>query len=268
MTDMSPEMLQILSARQALRVLDAAIIKTETRLRYLPSLIAPPAAGGGGTGAPGVSPMPGRRMGPLTQAKNGIPFKMTTNGFALNKAFFGKMGIPIAAYAAPAIAGAAMSHAAGTIESLKEMQKSGASKGEILGQAGIGLFDKANWSGRTFLKGVNDMMRAVGIPGARTDEGFDEDFIVGNRVGFKARQRDKMRAQAIAKVGTDLRKQYREAYEFIDGWTPEDFDVASDTDRKDLGIEMRRINQGRLEAWMDDQHNSRTRKAVRDASGD
>lgn len=266
MADMSPEMMQILSARQALRVLDAAIAKTELRLRHLPTLIAPPATGGG-TVVPGVSPIPGRRMGPLTQVNNGVPFKMTTNGMVLNKSFFGKMGVPIAAFAAPAIAGAAMDQAAGLIQGMKDIRKAGGTAGDVAAQGGINVADALMTPGRMALSGAANLYRSLGGVGAPTDEGFEEGRL-SNRVGFRARERDKLRAQAIAKVGADLRKQYREAYEVVDGWTPEDFDVASDIDRKDMRVEMRRINQGRLEAWMDDQHNSRTRKAVRDASGD
>jgi hypothetical protein len=119
--------------------------------------------------------------------------------------------------------------------------------------------------GRIAIGGANNLLRAFGMTGTMTEQGMDEAASLSNVFGFRARERDKRAAQAIAKAGAEVRKQYSEAYEFLDAWTPDDFDVANDLDRRDLRKEMRRVNEGRLEAWMDDKGNTEMGKAARDS---
>lgn len=263
---MSPELAQILSARQALRILDASIAKTETRLRRLPGLVA--AGGVPGTGAPGVAPMPGRRTGPLTQAKNGTPFKLTTQGMVLNKSFFGKMGIPIAAFAAPAIAGAVFNQVSGVVEGFQEARAAGATRSEAVGQVALGAADALLAPGRMAVSGANRLLRAFGVGGLMSDSALENRMSLTRNFGFEAERRRASEVAAIRKAGEDVRKKFREAYEFLDGWTPADFEVADDATRSDLRRELRRINEGRLDAWMDDARNRAVNKAARDSSGD
>lgn len=273
---MSPELVQILSARSALRVLDTSIARTEARLRALHTQVPSGGSGGGGSGGSAPSPRMGGR-------KNGSSFKMGRNklemgplelgskGLGLNGGFLrfgGKMVTTMVGFHVLSGIGSQMMDLA---QRQRELEQAGAGGAERRTQAvmdvGRGVVDTA-----ATLFGIKSLaettLRAGGFTkegaGKAVEEVFDALFTHG---AAKERKNAAMKA-ALGKAGADVRKEFADAYTYLGAWTPDDFDVTGDIDRKDLQADMLRLNAGRLEAWADDAHNMALRKAERDSRGD
>lgn len=272
----SPELAQILSARQALRILDAAISRTESRLRTLPAMVPSPGFGGGtgGGGSSGGGSRPSLRNKFFGVERGGVnfgPASIDKGGLGLNKGFLRFGGAGVSTMVGFHITGAIGNQAMDLAERDRELRKKGASPAERIATG-------AAYAGGSFLEqasslsGVSSVAEMALRGGGFTKEGAAEavrDVFENIRtLGRAGRERNEAFRAAIAKSGAEVRKKYNDAYTYLRAWTPDDFDVEGTVDREDLRAEMLRINQGRLEAWMDDANNSARRKAARDSRGD
>lgn len=270
---MSPEMVQILSARSALRVLDTSIARTEARLRALPSMVPSPTlgSGSGGGGSTRNGSLRNRFFGVEKGGLNVGPMGIDKGGIGLNKGFLRFGGKAVTTMVGFHITAAVGNQIMDLAERDREMKANGATKGERAAAAGA-------YAAGSFLEQASSLAGTSGFAemalrgGGFTKEGAQKavaDLFEAIKTGGRSvTARDKAMRDAISKAGAETRKQYSDAYVFLDSWFPDDFDVANELDMKDLRIDMRRLNAGRLEAWMDDDHNSRQRKALRDSRGD
>ena len=271
----SPELAQILSARQALRILDAAISRTESRLRTLPALVPSPGFGGGGAGGGSG----GSKNGSLKNKFFGVerggvnigPMGIDKGGIGLNKGFMRFGGAAVSTLVGFHIASSVGNQVMDLAERDRALKEKGATAGERVAahaaHAGGSFLEQA--AALTGVSGVAEMaLRGGGFTKEGATKAIKETFEDIRDLGRASGERNAAFKAALAKSGAEVRKKYNDAYTYLRAWTPEDFDVEGTVDREDLRAEMLRINQGRLEAWMDDAGNSARRKAARDSRGD
>lgn len=269
----SPELMQILSARQALRVLDASIARTEQRLRNLPNMvpasIGVPGPVGGGSGRNGS--LKNKFFGVERGGLNVGPMGIDKGGIGLNKGFMRFGGKAVSAMIGAHIVASVGTQIMDLAERDRDMALKGASRGERIAAAGshmAGSFieQAANISGASSIAEM--ALRGGGFTKEASQEGVRDVFEAIKTGGRSIQRRNKALRDATAKAGAEVRKQYNDAYVFLDSWFPEDFDVAGEIDMKDLRSDMRRLNAGRLEAWLSDEGRTAFGKAVRDSRGD
>lgn len=272
----SPELAQILSARQALRILDAAISRTESRLRTLPALVPSPGLGGGtgGGGSSGGGSRSSLRNKFFGVERGGVnigPMGIDKGGIGLNKGFMRFGGAAVSTLVGFHIASSVGNQVMDLAERDRALKEKGATAGERVAahaaHAGGSFLEQA--AALTGVSGVAEMaLRGGGFTKEGAAEAVKDLFDNIKTLGRAGRERNEAFRAAIAKPGAEVRKKYNDAYTYLRAWTPDDFDVEGTVDREDLRAEMLRINQGRLEAWMDDAGNSARRKAARDSRGD
>ena len=156
-------------------------------------------------------------------------------------------------------------------EKNRDMERQGMSKGERASALGthVAVSGVEAVARLTGVASVAEMtLRAGGMTSESAQKAIADMFEHYKTGGRSTQAANKAMRDAVAKAGADVRKQYKDAYTFLDAWTPDDFDVADDFSRKDLRSDLLRMNQGRLEAWADDANNTATRKAARDTRGD
>lgn len=270
----SPELAQILSARQALRILDAAISRTESRLRTLPAMVPSPRLGGGAGGSGGGTGRSSLRNKFFGVERGGVnigPMGIDKGGIGLNKGFMRFGGAAVSTLVGFHIASSVGNQVMDLAERDRALKEKGATAGEraasIAAHAGGSFLEQA--ASLTGVSGVAEMaLRGGGFTKEGAAEAVKDLFDNIKTLGRAGRERNEAFRAAIAKSGAEVRKKYNDAYTYLRAWTPDDFDVEGQVDREDLLNEMHRINQGRLEAWMDDANNSARRKAARDSRGD
>lgn len=266
--DQSAELAQIQSARNALRLLDAAITRTELRLRALPKMV-PNGAPGGGTGGGTTA---GQRLGGRTAPrkmglnKQLLPIKIDKGGMGLNPGFmkFGTKGAT-AALGFHIVAGLG-NQIMETGDQMKAARMAGADMTE---QAMIPVKNTARAAMN--LLGVTSMAKMVmrnafGEEEAnrRVEDTLDRWFLPPS-----VQQQRKERKQAA--VNTALKgvtKQWKDDLAFLDNWTPDDFDVYGDESRTALKDELWVKNRRYLLALSDLRADQAVDKAAQESGTD
>lgn len=263
--DQSAELAQIQSARNALRLLDAAITRTELRLRALPKMVPSGAGGSGGTTAGQRlahrhSP---RKMGLNKQL---IPIKMGKNGLGLNPAAmnFGGKGAT-AALGFHIVAGLG-NQLMDTGDQMKAARMAGADMTE---QAMIPV--KSTARAAMGLLGVTPMAKmlmrnAFGEEEAnrRVEDTLDKWFLPPSI----QKQRKERKQAAINTALNGVTQQWKDDLAFLDNWTPDDFDVYGDESRSALQAELWRKNRDYLLALSDLRADQATDKAAQESGTD
>lgn len=270
----SSELAQIQSARNALRMLDAEITKTELRLRRLPAMVL---ASHGGTSTGG---------GGLTQEQRLIdrrlPKKMRGNKIGLGPVEMGPSGVGLNTGYLRGLGGKAMTGMIGfhvtagllnqgtdLVDRQRQLQQQGVG---IADRRTQGVLDVAGAVARTAgtLAGVTPLagalLRAAGNRQEDVDRWLGDAF---DRVfdPIAVRQRNARHRAGIERAGADVRKQYKDDNDFLNSWTPEDFDVSGDAGRSMLREELARKNRKYLKALSDVRLAAGMEKAELDARG-
>lgn len=268
------ELAQIQSARNALRMLDGEITKTEIRLRRLPAMV-PQSVGGGGGGGMGQTQEQRLidRRAPRKMRGNKIglgPVELGGNGVGLNagymrglggKAMTGMIGFHVTA--------GLMNQGMNVVDKQRAMQRAGVSEADRTRQLGLDVIGgvasaAGTLTGTTSLAGA--MLRAAGNRQEDVDrwmsDAYDKVFDP-----VAVRQRNARHADGIRKAGADVARQYREDNDFLDSWTPDDFDVADDAGRSQLRAELIKKNRKYVNAMADMRLFAGMRQAELDARG-
>lgn len=246
--DQGAELAQIQSARNALRLLDAEITRTELRLRTLPRL-APTGGGGVSRGSTNQRGTMRRTPAKMGFNKQLVPIKMGKNGLGLNPAAmnFGGKGAT-AALGFHIVAGLGQ-QIMNTGDQMKAARMAGASQTEqamvpVLGtgRAAMGLL------------GVTSMAKMLMRPGLgeegaerAVERTMDRMFMSPS---IKAQRERQMKASVTAAL-SHVTGQWKDDTAFLDTWTPDDFDVYGDESRRQLKDELWRKNRDYLLALSD-----------------
>lgn len=240
----SAELAQIQSARNALRLLDSAITRTELRLRALPKHVP------SGSGAAPRQRLSDRAV-PRKMAFNRqlVPIKMGQQGLGLNPAAmnFGGKGAT-AALGFHIVAGLG-NQIMDTGEQMKAVRQAGGSMSE---QAAVPVLQ----TGRKIvdLLGVTSMSKmllrdAFGAEEAnrRVENTLDSWFLPPSI----QKQQQERRKAAITNALAGVTRQWKDDLAFLDSWTPDDFEVYGDDTLTAMRAELWRKNRDYLLAISD-----------------
>lgn len=262
----SPEMRQILSARQALRILDYAINRTEMRLRRLKDLVPSSSGGDGGGGGGPRESMPGQRTtgrGLLRTTAVGTTVRGLSQGFKPRSLLSSGVGAgPIMALIL------ATEAAANGAEAAREAKAMGGNLGDQIAEAGARVLNTIGTPVTGAAGWVGSLMERFGI----APEGYAErlrKLMDASNLTISGRQRHAAEIEAARKVGADIRKKHAEAWTNLYAWLPQDFEVADDATRQDLLRQLIHWNEAKISS---DLSRSMFRyvhgKPARDSSGD
>ena len=270
----SAELAQIQSARQALRLLDVEITKAEVRLRALPAMVPSSSSGSGGGGSLSQEQRLINRRLPRLMRGNKIelgPVEMGRSGLGLNAGYLrGLGGRAVTGMIGFHVAAGLLNQGMDLVDRNRKLIASGATPNEARDQLGLSaLSGIANTV--TALSGARPLAGALLRAGGMTQEDAEAMIARGMENVFstaatKAR-RDQQVANAIAIAGANTRRQYADDYEYVDKWTPEDFDVQGDIGRSQLRAEVREKNRAYLKALADVRMDSGIKQAEMDARG-
>lgn len=276
-TPLANEMRQILLARQMLRTLDAQVVRTEARLQKLPALAArAQAASGGGSTTPGMNSA--QRL-----AARSMPRKMAGNKLGFGPLQIGRQGVGLDVGYMKGVGGRALTGAIGfhvvagvinqganLVDRQNELQREGfnATQRTVQGALDIARAPAetlATLSGATGL--ASSLLRASGFTKEDADRRVAAVFekLFDPAAGVLRQRR--LRA-GLDKVVAEVSQKYRDANEFLDSWTPDDFDVGNDAGRAALRDEVIRKNRKYVNAFYDAQLDSGSRRAIQDSRGD
>lgn len=261
--DQSSTIAQIQSARQAMRILDAEITRTEARLRALPATV-PAALGtatkGGSAKATAAQRMASRRASTMPKlfmttddgARLGI-FKTGQTGLTMSpgvlKALYGS-GYAAASMHVVAGIGNQMMNVADRQRELKEQGVGAANRRSQFGLDVIGGIGK----GTADIFGINAMAEMLLRPALGREEAQKRVERVWRdtfeNAGVK-RVRLENTKRRLAKAGDAVTRQYADDLAFLNAWTPDDFDVGDDYAYAKLNNELRTKNAGYLRALHD-----------------
>lgn len=272
----SSELAQIQSARNALRILDTEITKTEIRLRALPAMV-PQSVGGSGGGSGGGLSQEQRLI------DRRLPRKMRGNKIGIGPVELGGRGVGLNAGYMRGLGGKAMTGMIGfhvtaglinqgmnVVDRQRSLQAEGAGATERSAQFGLDVIGGAA-SAFGNLTGTAPLARSLLRAGGMTQEDADRlvsdafDRVFTTTEGRNRKQRKI--TDAMMRAAAEVTKQYQDDNEFLDSWTPEDFDVADDAGRSQLRAEMVKRNRKYLNALGDLRLYVGTRSAAMNARG-
>lgn len=267
------EVRQILHARSLLKTLDAEVVRTEARLRRLPAIAAAAGASGGGRGV-GTGTAAERlaaRRGPFKMARNKVEYGLVEvgpKGVGLNVGYMRGMGGKLLT------AGIGFHVAAGVGGQMMDL----ADKQRKLAQQGVGAVDRqrqlvSDVAGGVVstvgqISGVTPMASMMLRAGGFTKEDADHKLSELYDKVFDPtaiRLRNKRTDVAVNKALADATKQWKDANDFLDNWTPEDFDVWDDAGRSQLRTEMVQKNRKYVNAFFEAKMSDDAGNAARDA---
>lgn len=269
------EVRQILHARSLLKTLDAEVVRTEAKLRRLPAIAAAAGASGGrGVGTGTAAERLAARRGPFKMARNKVDIGLVEigpKGVGLNVGYLRGMGGKL-------LTGAIGFHvAAGVGNQVMDL----ADKQRKLEQQGVSAADRRLQMGADVIGGTAAFLgRATGITPAagmllraggltaddvdrRMSDAYDSIF---DRTALNLRRR--RMEMAARKAADDAIKQYRDANDYLNNWTPDDFDVADDAGRSQLRVEMLQKNRKYVDAFFAAKVGDSAYRAAQDARAD
>lgn len=270
------EMRQILLARQMLRTLDAQVLRTEAKLKTLPALAAQVGVGGSGSTTPGMNSA--QRL-----AARGKPSKMSGNKLGFGPIQVGKQGVGLNVGYLKGAGGRLLTAALGfhVVSGVGNQMMNIADRQKMLERSGFSATDRtiqgaldiarapietiATLTGTT--SAASMLLRGAGFTKEDADrrvaEAFEKIFDPSAGV-LRARRSQAAITAELAKVS----QKYRDANEFLDTWTPEDFDVGNDAGRQQLREEVTTKNRRYVDAFYSNELANGTRRAAQDARGD
>jgi hypothetical protein len=262
--DQSAELAQIQSARNALRILDTEITRTELRLRNLPRLAPSWATGGRGAGTAE------QRLAARSQPRKGgfskalLPVKVDRGGLGLNPGFMKYAGKGATASLGFHITAALGQQLMDMGEQMKAVRQAGGSQSEQAMVPVLGTGRKlVEATGATSFAKM--LLRGGGLTredaDARVDRVMDRWFTPPSILA----QRDRKQAAAISKALEGVTARWKEDVAFLDNWTPEDFDVYGDPERAQLKADLHKRNRAYLDALADMRSNEAARAAAKNA---
>lgn len=262
----SIEIIQIESARRALRVLDAEIARTEVRLRSMPALVAQQGLPGSATSRLNMrSPHAGRLMSAHAGGNSAHlgPIHIGKHGLGLNPRFLRFGGAALGLHIV-AGTGNQLIHMR---DENKQRAAEGATMDEQIRATAMGTVGKvAALAGN--IVGVVPLAKTLFKAAGNTEEDTEAMFQRAYDKVFARddmRRKDLARAKRVEEATAAVRKQYADNNEFLDNWTPEDFDVQDDFGRSALRSEIRAKNRNLVNAIEERDREAAIQSASKDA---
>jgi hypothetical protein len=275
--DQSSTVAQIQSARQAMRVLDAEIARTEARLRAMPAMVNP-ALGGTVSGGASRKATAAQRMASRRAQTMPKLFMVTDDGARLGAFKTGQTGLAMSPGVLKAMYGSGYAAAAFHVvagvgnqimnlqDRQRELERQGVSVANRRSQAGLDVIGGIS-KGVADIFGVNAMAEMLLRPALGREEAQKSVARVWRDAfeneGVKRARMERTRRR-LAAAGEDVTKQFMDDLAFLNAWTPTDFDVGDDYGYAILNDELHTKNKLYITALHDLRLNQALDAAIND----